>query len=54
MSHPCNITAGIGEPVELSVGTRGDPPIMYQWYRNDVLIKDQTMPKLFVSDFHFF
>lgn len=48
LGHPKDVLVGVNEPFVLSVDTHGDPPIMYQWYKDGVPIPGQVGPKLSV------
>ena len=42
LQEPRNVTAAAGTPFVMTVAAEGVVPISYQWYRNGVLLHDQT------------
>jgi hypothetical protein len=44
--HPLSQTAAVGQSVTFSVAASGEPPLRYQWQRNDVDIAGATTPNL--------
>lgn len=53
IGHPKDVMVGMNEPFVLSVETHGDPPIMYEWYRNGLPMPGEVRPKLYVSSQNF-
>jgi hypothetical protein len=49
IGHPRDVEVGMNEPFVLTVETCGNPPITYQWYRNDQKLNGQVAPKLTVN-----